>query len=53
MRFSLPEMRVTGIAGPLNGPGWWETDLEAIHYDEDPERLTWANEKLQDFDLHG
>jgi hypothetical protein len=50
---ALPELRVTGIAGPLNGPGWRETDLEGIAYDEDPERLAWANENLGVCDLTG
>jgi len=46
-------MRVTGIAGPMNGPGWRLTDLESIEYGEDPERLAWANENRAESDLTG
>src|SRR5438067_1066380 len=49
-RFSLPEMRVTGIVGPLNGPGWRETDIEALEYDEAPERL--VSHALLPFELY-
>jgi hypothetical protein len=46
-------MRVIGIFGPLNGPGWRETDPKAIEYDTDPARLIWANENLAGCDLTG
>lgn len=52
-RIALPEFRVTGIVGPLNGPEWRLTQIETLDYDEDPERLAWANENLREFELTG
>ena len=52
-RFALPEKRVTGIVGPRNRLQWQRVAIEELEYDEDPERVRWANENIQEFDLTG
>jgi len=52
-RFALPEMRVTGLAGPRSQLQWQRVAIVDLDYDADPARLSWATDNLRDFDLAG